>query len=61
LKNDVTFVAIMIGFFVVAALFVIVCDRIIGSDEEALAASQESETPGPTAGPAPTQPEELAA
>jgi hypothetical protein len=37
-RNDVTFVAIMIAFFALAALFVIACDKLIGSDEEALAA-----------------------
>jgi hypothetical protein len=46
LKNDVTFVVIMIAFFALAALFVIACDKIIGSDEEALAASEEF-TPEP--------------
>jgi hypothetical protein len=32
----VTFLAIMIGFFALAALFVVACDVLIGSDEEAL-------------------------
>jgi hypothetical protein len=35
-KNDVTYVAILIAFFAVAALFVIACDKIIGPDEVAL-------------------------
>jgi len=33
--SDVLFVAIMLGFFLLAALFVRGCDRIIGADEEA--------------------------
>jgi hypothetical protein len=41
LRNDVTFVVIMVAFFALAALFVIACDKIIGSDEEALAAGAE--------------------
>jgi hypothetical protein len=40
-------VAIMIAFFALAALFVIACDKIIGSDEEALAAGDEELTPAP--------------
>jgi hypothetical protein len=40
LRNDVTFVVIMVAFFALAALFVIACDKIIGSDEEALAAGE---------------------
>ena len=32
--NDFAYVAIIIGFFVLAALFVKACDRIIGPDEE---------------------------
>jgi hypothetical protein len=47
LQNDVTFVVIMIAFFALAALFVIACDKIIGSDEEALAAGEEELTPAP--------------
>ena len=35
-KNDVAYVAILIAFFAVAALFVIACDKIIGPDEMAL-------------------------
>ncbi len=37
--NDFAFVAIMLAFFALAALFVVACDRIIGSDEEAFAGS----------------------
>jgi len=54
LKNDVTFVAIMVAFFVLATLFVYACDRIIGSDEEALATGVEGLAPEP-------EPERLAA
>jgi hypothetical protein len=35
-KNDLTYVAILIAFFALAALFVIACDKIIGPDEIAL-------------------------
>ena len=51
LRNDVTFVVIMVAFFALAALFVIACDKIIGSDEEALAAGE----------PLPAELEEVAA
>jgi hypothetical protein len=37
--NDLAFVAIMLAFFAVAVLFVVACDRIIGPDEDELAAS----------------------
>jgi hypothetical protein len=49
LRNDLTFVVIMIAFFALAALFVIACDKIIGPDEEALAAGDEELTPEPDA------------
>lgn len=32
--NDFVFVAIIVAFFALAALFVKACDRIIGPDEE---------------------------
>lgn len=32
--NDFSYVAIIIAFFALAALFVKACDRIIGPDEE---------------------------
>ena len=35
--NDFAFVAIILAFFAVAALFVMACDWIIGPDEEAVA------------------------
>jgi hypothetical protein len=53
-KNDVTYLVIMITFFALAALFVIACDKIIGSDDEALAVGDEEITPAP-------EPERLAA
>ena len=34
---DLIYVAVLVAFFAVAALFVVGCDRIIGSDEAALA------------------------
>ncbi len=54
MKNDIAFVVIRIAFFAVAALFVIACDKIIGSDEEALAAGEDEQAPAP-------EPQELAA
>jgi hypothetical protein len=47
MKNDVTYVVIMIAFFALAALFVIACDKIIGSDEEAFAVGGEEPEPTP--------------
>jgi hypothetical protein len=47
MKNDVTYVAIMVAFFALAALFVVACDKIIGSDEEALAVGEEDLTQEP--------------
>jgi hypothetical protein len=35
--QDVVYIAVLVAFFVLAGLFVVACDRIIGSDEEALA------------------------
>ena len=56
MRNDVAFVAIMIAFFALAALFVIACDRMIGSDDEALAVGDEELAPEPG-----SEPERLAA
>ena len=47
MRNDVTYVVIMIAFFALAALFVIACDKIIGSDEEALAVGEDQIAPEP--------------
>ena len=54
MTNDVLNVAILIAFFALAGLFVIACDKLIGSDEEALAAGGEDQEPVDV-------PEELAA
>jgi hypothetical protein len=37
--NDFAFVAIMLAFFVVAGLFVVACDKIIGQEKEVFAES----------------------
>ncbi len=37
--NDFAFVAIILVFFALAALFVVGCDRIIGDEEEAFVGS----------------------
>ena len=38
--QDIVYVAVLIAFFAVAALFVVGCDKIIGTDEEALSQSR---------------------
>ena len=38
--QDIVYVAVIVAFFAIAALFVVACDRIIGTDENALAESQ---------------------
>ena len=38
--QDLIYVAVMVAFFVVAGLFVVACDKIIGSDEVSLAQGQ---------------------
>ena len=47
--NDFSFVAIILAFFAVAALFVVACDRIIGTDEEAFAGAPSAEVEAATA------------
>ncbi len=37
---DLIYIAVLIAFFVVAGLFVVACDRIIGPDVVALAESR---------------------
>jgi hypothetical protein len=54
-KNDLSYLAIMVGFFLLSILFVVACEKIIGSDEGAL-----HETPGGEPEPE-TVPEERAA
>ena len=41
--EDVGYVLLMVGFVVLAALFVIGCDKLIGPDEAALAAEERDE------------------
>ena len=36
MRNDATYLAIMVAFFVIAGLFVVACDKIIGPDDVAL-------------------------
>jgi hypothetical protein len=43
--QDIVYVAVLIAFFAVAALFVVGCDKIIGTDEEALSQSQAAIEP----------------
>ncbi len=38
--QDLIYVSVIVAFFAVAGLFVFACDKIIGSDEEALTLSQ---------------------
>ena len=42
--SDVIFIAVMIAFFVLCALYVSLCDRMIGSDEVAMAANREPDS-----------------
>ena len=49
MKNDFTYVAILVAFFALAVLFVFACDKIIGSDTAALA-EDATETPEPEPG-----------
>jgi hypothetical protein len=34
--QDVIFMAVLVGFFILAGLFVVACDHLIGPDREAL-------------------------
>lgn len=52
MKNDLTYVAMLVAFFAIAILFVVGCDKIIGSDETALA---EGATGSPEPEPAPRE------
>jgi hypothetical protein len=45
--QDVIYVLVFIAFFAIAALFVVGCDKIIGSDEEALAEGATGGAPEP--------------
>jgi|HubBroStandDraft_4_1064222.scaffolds.fasta_scaffold288601_2 hypothetical protein len=42
--NDFAFLAIILAFFALLALFVTACDRIIGPDEEGLGRSTTAES-----------------
>jgi hypothetical protein len=47
-QNDLTYLAILFALFNVSMLFIKACDRLIGSDEEALGRSAEdSRQPDP--------------
>jgi len=50
-KNDATYLGILLGLFVLAFLLVVACDRIIASDSEAVDSTSLSGDPEPlTAG-----------
>lgn len=40
MKNDVTYIVMILGLFVLAFGLVAACDRIIGSDEDAVAGDE---------------------
>ncbi len=52
--NDLAYLAILIAFFALAALFVLACDRIVGADEATAAppATVIAERPGKSELPA---------
>ncbi len=37
MKNDVSYVLILVGFFLLSILFVVACEKVIGPDDAALA------------------------
>ena len=43
--QDVVFLSVIVGFFILSALYVVLCDRIIGPDEVVI-----SDTVGASAG-----------
>jgi hypothetical protein len=55
-QNDVTYLAILLGLFVLMFALVYACDRIIGKEEEAFEEQSDSGS-----GPEVDQPERLAA
>jgi hypothetical protein len=57
--QDVVYVAALFVFFAIAALFVVACDKIIGSDEDALAEAERG-APAPPSAPLETE-EQVAA
>jgi hypothetical protein len=40
---DLIYVAVLIGFFALAALFVVACDHIVGPDEETLDTTSDAD------------------
>ena len=42
---DIGYVLLMVGFVVLAALFVIGCDKLIGPDDVALAGERDEDVP----------------
>jgi hypothetical protein len=50
---DLIYLAVMVGFFALAALFVVACDHIVGPDELAadLSAERADDTSGAVAEP----------
>ena len=38
---DVIYVAVIVAFFALAALFVVACDRIIGADDSTVSGTRE--------------------
>ena len=42
---DIGYVLLMVGFVVLAALFVIGCDKLIGPDDVALAGERDEDAP----------------
>ena len=53
--SDVGYVALMIGFFLLAVLFVIGCDKIIGPDEAAMGGEEERDDDDPGRGDGPAR------
>jgi hypothetical protein len=49
-KNDATYLAILLGLFALAFLLVVACDRIIASDSEAVDTTSLSGDPDPLSG-----------
>jgi hypothetical protein len=50
--QDLVYMLVLVAFFVLAGLFVVACDRIIGPDEDALAeANRGAPAPQPESGP----------
>jgi hypothetical protein len=39
---DLIYIAVVVAFFALAALFVVACDRIIGADDSAVTGTREA-------------------